>query len=183
MGYLHRGEGADDWQEQWQKVNLWNAGELAMLCCGWNPGDGRHGDGSLKDQSAYNDALELIRRAVKAGDLTVAVPPAWLVSEQDPLFQAVAQFKPVDAIKWAKGQYPDTFPFSPKLEDRPLKNIERTSLLLIIAALAKIAKLKPADAIREIQADLQRAGAKTLDVKTIREKLDDAATAISESTR
>ena len=66
------------WRERWKDQDAWTAGELAMLCCGWDPSTSEH-----PDQKLYNDVLETIIRAVRVNVLpTLAVRWEGTVAEQ-----------------------------------------------------------------------------------------------------
>ena|SRR5688572_20808734 len=154
MGMLLTAAKSDTWREAWRQQDLWANTEFAMLCCGWNPGDFRHGDGGPAAQQAYNEAREAIRRAVKAGAIGVV---SWKMLEDrdERWFDTVAEFRPQDVIGWASERYPATFPYKPAERD----TVEKvpTALSARLQALIGIAgDLDPGLSQKEIAERIRR---------------------------
>ena len=125
------------WRDEWKKQDAWTAAEFAMLCCGWNPGLREH-----PDQEQYNNALEMISRAVRVNILPV-FELRWAGTVADQLYASVPLFEPKAVAKWATKHF-SQFPFGPDDFDvvgDALDTRERTTLLITIAALATLAEL------------------------------------------
>ena len=122
------------WLARWKTKHNWNEGELAKLCRGWNPGDGR-----IPDPAEYNLALEAVRRAVRAKAI-VRLDAEWEPQLADRLYGNAALFDPRSAAAWASREFPETFAYSADRwwDEGALDTREHTSLLLIIAALAEM---------------------------------------------
>lgn len=142
--------------EKWAHKDFWSESELQGFCCGLEPDSDR--TSAMRD---INEASEDIRRAVLASALPCTSPSD--VTKGDKLYGHARFFKPNDAIRWAAAKFPN-FPFTAPEEvtreqcssekgqlmkrEKPLRTIERNTLLTIIAVLAKAAKV-PLDDYRK----------------------------------
>ena len=131
--------GKRTWQEYWRLQDVWTVRDLARLCCGWNPSTDE-----LPDRAAYSEALDMVNRAVRVLVLLTIDNLAWPATGAERMYDAVPAFKPLHAIAWAAEKFPDRFPYV--VEEKSLDTRERTTLQLIIAAIARHEKLDLAEA-------------------------------------
>ncbi len=126
--------GKRTWQEYWRQQDAWTVRELAFLCCGWNPSTR-----GIPDPTAFNEALDMVMRAVRVHVLPIIDDLAWPATRYERIHYEIPAFKLSQAIRWAAKKFPDRFPYV--VDEKPLDTRERTTLQLIIAALARHAKL------------------------------------------
>ena len=91
----------------------------------------------------YNEAVDMVNRAVRAHVLATIDNLAWPATGAEQMYDAVPAFRPSQAIPWAAEKFPYLFPYL--ADEKRLDTRERTTLQLIIAALARQAKLDLAD--------------------------------------
>ena len=155
-----------NWQQHYKLLDSWSIPELAALCCGVDPRltalapfeRAFSRANVFGEATAFEEATDQVNAGIRAGVLQT-IPTT--KTQRD------VAFKPSEAIPWAAEKYPNSFPYV--ADEKPLDARERTTLLLIIAALAQHAKLDlshPSKASQVIAAELEIIG-ESRDPKTI----------------
>ena len=123
-----------DWSK-YRCMSLWSEAEFQAILCGLPP------DGARPSSSELNDAIEQIRRAILAKELPSISPND--ATAGDKLYSRDRFIKPDDAIRWASNKFPKFIFKNDAIQqtEKPLSDKERETLLIIIAALAKEAKV------------------------------------------
>ena len=179
---MPRSSNGTRWKEYWKEQDAWTLREFAQLCCGLNPdGIDNFPNGNMEQ---YNEARNSIGRAVRVKVLPTIDELAWPATGAEQMYEAIPAFRPREVAQWAAKRYPRTFPYSAKawkgngeaagaIDDKPLRERERTTLLKIIAGLAKAADIdisKPSKAAQSIEASIQDVGA-TVSARAIEDHL------------
>ena len=148
------------------------------MCCGLNPkGVDNFPSGHMEQ---YNEARDSINRAVRIKVLSTIDELAWPATNAEQMYDATPAFRPSEVASWATKHYPKTFPYSPEawvtdaVENKPLREKERSTLLRIIAGLAKAADIdisKPSKAAQTIEALIEDVGA-TVSARAIENHLN-----------
>ena len=170
------------WRDRWRQQDAWTVREFAQLCCGLNPdGVDNFPNGNM---GQYNEARDAIHRAIRVKVLSTLDDLAWPATGPEQMYDATPAFKPSEVASWAAKRYPSTFPYSAGawddktsadvIDDKPLGEKERGTLLKIIAGLAKAADVdisKPSKAAQSIEALIQDVGA-TVSARAIENHLN-----------
>jgi hypothetical protein len=95
------------WKQEWKRQAAWTAGELAMLCCGWNP------SGKIPNPGRRERTLQAIKRAVRVADPGLPIIDLrWPETRDEAFYSTAPLFAPTKVCAWAKAHYPDTFPYA-----------------------------------------------------------------------
>lgn len=140
-----------DFDEHWNALDAWTAREFALLCCSLNP----EGVDIFPDHNmeAYHKVRENISRAVQVRAVPTIDNLAWPGTSEERMRDAIPAFRPADVASWASKHYPGRFPWL--TNDRNGEQVdsrERTTLLIMIAALLKEADLDATKAVEVIAA-------------------------------
>jgi hypothetical protein len=137
---------SEQWKRAWASRPAWTAMELAWLCCGWEPKS--RIDLEATDRERIDAALDMILLAVRVNDpnLPIIEHLRWAAAPEEIFYREAPLFKPSAVWNWAKEHFP-AFSFSQedfdsKTNDEELDTRERTTLLTLIAALARHANVE-----------------------------------------
>jgi hypothetical protein len=112
-----------EWEHRWRQESAWTAGELAKLCCGWDPGNLE-----IPDPHAFEGAKETILRAVRLGDVRPADVHMVPATREELFYGDGTFFRPRDVAAWASKRFV-AFPYresdwvdEPSMHARPAGN-------------------------------------------------------------
>ena len=175
-----------DERMRWLREDLWTVRETAFLLCGRVPDRGAPNDAEI------NNAIDKIKRAVRADALKIVGEP----TNAEVLYDAQT-LRPTEVIAWTSGRFPK-FPFSipdlpnssledrlPEAAKRDLTPGHRRTLSTLGAYLARKFNYDPNaaknDATGKVRSELTKYGLK-LDDKTIRELMRDGIERLKDDT-
>jgi hypothetical protein len=153
---------SDEELQEWREQDLWTEREVQALLCGLKPNPGR------PSTEETNKANEAISRAVDAGNLKPIYKTNMTTGEA--VHGSPRSFKPTEVIGWAQKRFPK-FPF--RVEEKPITQTERNTLLILIGALLQSKDIDHASptAAGKLSQMTERFGAKVTD-ETCRKYLD-----------
>ena len=88
------------WQELCRSQDAWTVRELAFLCCGWNPSVTE-----VPDLAEYNQAVDMINRAVRVRALETIDNLAWPGTDAERMYDGVPAFSRQRRLRGLLGSF------------------------------------------------------------------------------